>query len=195
MPTTVHSMPSRRYRARRCGIAIEARAPKRLAHHDDWGALRSSSENVRPAIGLTPRTSKIPAVTHCRETVSALPSRACHHHSADAAYSRRSARTSGCARSSRACSSGEAKPASRFALGGFPDRDQPIRIGVGQRPEERRVDKREDCAVAADAKRQRRIATMVNTGECELPEREFQIVTSFEPLASPACHVLAFFQG
>ena len=34
----------------------------------------SSAENVRPAIGVTPSTSKIPDVTHCRETVSALPS-------------------------------------------------------------------------------------------------------------------------
>jgi hypothetical protein len=34
----------------------------------------SSAENVRPAIGFTPRTSKIPAVTHCRDTVSAVPS-------------------------------------------------------------------------------------------------------------------------
>ena len=40
-----------------------------------FGRLASSSaENVRPAIGVTPRTSKIPAVTHCRDTVSALPS-------------------------------------------------------------------------------------------------------------------------
>ena len=35
----------------------------------------SSARNVRPAIGLTPSTSKMPAVTHWRETVSALPSR------------------------------------------------------------------------------------------------------------------------
>ena len=34
----------------------------------------SSAENVRPAIGVTPRTSKIPDVTHWRATVSALPS-------------------------------------------------------------------------------------------------------------------------
>ena len=34
----------------------------------------SSVVNVLPAIGVTPSTSNIPAVTHCRETVSAWPS-------------------------------------------------------------------------------------------------------------------------
>jgi hypothetical protein len=29
---------------------------------------------TRPAIGCTPRTSKMPAETHCRDTVSACPS-------------------------------------------------------------------------------------------------------------------------
>ena len=54
---------------------------KRVSHNDSlstmtWRRLDSSSgTNVRPAIGLTPSTSKMPAVTHWRDTVSALPSR------------------------------------------------------------------------------------------------------------------------
>ena len=67
-------------------IGVEARAPERLAQHDDVrrASPRPRRRNVRPAIGVTPSTSKMPAVTHCRDTVSALPSRAGHHHAADA---------------------------------------------------------------------------------------------------------------
>ena len=76
-PTTVHRIPSiLMSRPTMAGSRL-----KRDSHNDSlitmtWRRFSSSSgRNVRPAIVVTPSTSKMPAVTHCRDTVSALPSR------------------------------------------------------------------------------------------------------------------------
>ena len=77
IPTTLHRIPS-------ILISCPTMAGSRLnrdSHNDSLITITlrrfssSSRENVRPAIGLTPSTSKMPAVTHWRDTVSALPSR------------------------------------------------------------------------------------------------------------------------
>ena len=76
MPTTVHSDPSRRIsRPITPGSALNRVRQNASLITTTFARLASSSaENVRPAIGVTPSTSKMPAVTHCRDTVSALPS-------------------------------------------------------------------------------------------------------------------------
>ncbi len=76
MPTTVHSDPSSRIsRPTTPGSALNCARQKPSLNTTTLARLFSSSAvKVRPAIGFTPRTSKIPAVTHCREIVSALPS-------------------------------------------------------------------------------------------------------------------------
>ena len=75
---------------------------RRTAQHDRAHAVGLAPVNMRPAIGDTPGTSKIPAVTHWRETVRCCrrvpPSPCCRH--------RRKAGdgpSRGCALSSRAC--------------------------------------------------------------------------------------------
>ena len=76
MPTTVQSDPSSRIsRPTTPGSALNRVRQNASLITITFARLASSSwENVRPAIGMTPSTSNIPAVTHCRDTVSALPS-------------------------------------------------------------------------------------------------------------------------
>ena len=77
------------------------------------------------------------------------------------------------------------REASRVRAGGLPDRDQPIRVGVRQRPQQRRVDQREDRAVGADAERERQSPRRrEHRRRTQLAERELHVVTQlFEPLA------------
>ena len=76
MPTTVNREPSRRSsRPTTPGSALNrVRQNPSLMTTTLARFASSSAENVRPAMGVTPSTSNIPEVTHCRETVSAFPS-------------------------------------------------------------------------------------------------------------------------
>jgi hypothetical protein len=76
MPVTRHNSPSSRIS---CPTRPGSRL-KRVSHRPSLSTTTlarccsSSAVNVRPAIGSTPSTSKMPAETHCRDTVNALPS-------------------------------------------------------------------------------------------------------------------------
>ena len=76
MPTTVYSEPSSRMSRPTTVRSALNRARQNASLKTTTLARRVSSEgrNVRPTIALTPSTSKIPAVTHWRGTVSARPS-------------------------------------------------------------------------------------------------------------------------
>ena len=75
-PTTLYGAPS----SRRSRPTIVGSPLKRVRQNDSLSTtasarLRSSSMvRVRPTIALTPSASNTPAVTHWRETVSAMPS-------------------------------------------------------------------------------------------------------------------------
>ena len=76
MPTTVHGSPSnRRLRPTMPGSALNLDRQKlSVSTTTDARSASSDGRNVRPTTGRTPRTSKMPELTHCRGTVSALPS-------------------------------------------------------------------------------------------------------------------------
>ena len=180
MPTTVHSIPSSL-------ISRPTMAGSRLKRDSQNDSLitttsrRFSSSSARERAAGNRRDAKH-VEDACRHPLArhrfGVAVAAGHHHAADVRRKagdllERPAARVPVEHVRRRCE------ASRVASQRLPDRDQPIGVGVGQRPQQRRVDQREDRAVGADAERQRRHRDRrEHWRRAQLPERELHIVTA-----------------
>ena len=167
------------------GITIEARLPQGLAHHDDLAPLRFILGDERPA---GDRRDAKHVEDPCRHPLArhrlGVAVAAGHHHPADVRGKAGDLleRAAAPVPVEHVRRRGEAP---RVRVGGLPDRDQPIRVAIRQRPKQRRVDEREDRAVGTDAECQRRHRDCrEHRRRTQLAKRKLHIVTQlFEPLA------------